>query len=183
MIFNETPLRGSYCIELERHSDHRGFFARCFCKAEFTSRNLNYEWVQVNNSLSKNKFTLRGMHFQSSPYSEVKLIRCIRGVIWDVIVDLRTKSPTYGNYYGTELSAENRRMLYVPQGFAHGFISESENSEILYLVSQNYHPEAEKTLAWDDPDVAIPWPLIPKYISIKDRQGLSLKAIEQLAYS
>ena len=168
MIFKPLPLEGAHLIHLEKYSDERGFFARSFCKDEFKKAGLESDWVQVNNSLSRKKGTLRGLHFQRPPQSEVKMVRCIKGAIWDVIVDIRKGSSTYGEWVGAELNEENRDMMYVPQGFAHGFISLSENSEILYMVSSRYNPELEGTLRWDDSFHGIEWPLEPVIISEKD---------------
>ncbi len=132
---------------------------------------LNTRWVQINNSLSKKKGTLRGLHFQYPPHAEVKLIRCIKGAIWDVIVDIRRHSPTYGRWFAYELNENNRTMMYIPEGFAHGFLSLEKNSEILYLVSANYNSENEDTLRWNDTFHNISWPLNPKLISEKDRNA------------
>lgn len=168
MIFNKTSLEGAFTIDLEKREDERGFFARYYCREEFLKRNLEYNWVQVNNSLSKNSGTLRGLHFQQSPHSEVKLIRCIKGSIWDVIVDVRLNSPTYGKSFAAELSSENRKMMYVPKGFAHGFISLEDDTEILYMVSEPYNPAFERTLKWNDNFHGIQWPIKPTVISDKD---------------
>jgi dTDP-4-dehydrorhamnose 3,5-epimerase len=169
MIFNKTSLEGAFTIELEKREDERGFFARYYCKEEFLKHDLESNWVQVNNSLSKNTGTLRGLHFQQSPHSEVKLIRCIKGSIWDVIVDIRLNSPTYGKWFAAELTSENRKMMYVPKGFAHGFISLEDDSEILYMVSESYNPAFERTLKWDDSFHGIHWPMSPTVISDKDK--------------
>ena len=177
MHFRETNLKGSFYIEQEKREDSRGFFARSFCSSEFKTFNLNTSWVQINNSLTKDIGTLRGLHFQIEPHQEVKLVRCIRGAIYDVIVDLRKDSLTFGKYFGIELNEDNRIMIYVPKGFAHGFITLKKNSEIFYLVSQFYHPESERTLKYDDLDVSINWPLKPNLISDKDKKGLRLKEL------
>lgn len=169
MIFNEANLKGAFIIDLEKREDERGFFARFFCEREFLSNGLNTKWVQVNNSLSLSKGTLRGLHFQQSPFSEVKLVRCIRGAIWDVIVDVRQNSITYGKWFAAELTSENRSMMYVPKGFAHGFISLVDDSEILYMVSAPYNPSSERTLRWNDPFHKIIWPCDPIVISEKDK--------------
>jgi len=173
MKFTETPLRGSYLVELEPIADDRGFFSRYYCEKEFADQGLNTHWSQVNNSMSNEKGTLRGLHFQRPPHSEVKLVRCIQGAIWDVIVDLRAGSDSFGNWFGVELTASNRTMMYVPKGFAHGFISLLPNSEIIYLVSDPYCPEAEETLFWKDKSIAIEWPIVPEKISNKDRNGVT----------
>lgn len=177
MKFIETNLKGNYLIDLELKEDSRGFFARYFCKDEFQKNGLNTNWVQINNSYSKDKGTLRGLHYQRSPNAEVKLIRCLQGSIWDVVVDLRENSKTFGKWFGSELSSKNRTMMYVPTGFANGFISLTENTEILYLVSSYYAPQSEGSLIWKDPDVKIEWPIDPTIISDKDKQNDYLKNI------
>ena len=174
MKFTETKLGGSFLIDLEKREDERGFFGRYYCQNEFSERDLNTTWVQINNSSNKYQGTLRGIHFQRAPYSEVKLVRCIKGAIWDVIVDLRNHSETFGQWYGAKLTEENRTMMYVPKGFGHGFITLQDSSEIIYLVSDFYNPDSEGDLHWSDPDVGIKWPLQPKIISSKDRCASSL---------
>ncbi len=168
MIFRKTPLHGAYVIELERHGDDRGFFARVFCEKEFAEHNLVTDFVQVNNSLSAVKGTLRGMHYQIAPKAETKIVRCIRGSLWDCILDVRPESPTFGQWYGEELSSENRRMLYVPKGFAHGFITLQEDTESFYFVDESFAPEYERGVRWNDPAIDIRWPLQPTVISDKD---------------
>lgn len=175
MIFKETNLKGNYLIDLKKKEDDRGFFARFFCEKEFLEKELNISWAQINNSLNKRKGTLRGLHFQRPPNEEVKLIRCLKGAIWDVVVDLRKSSKTFGMWFGAKLSDKNRRMMYVPKGFAHGFISLESNSEILYLVSNFYTPNSEGTIIWNDTDIGIEWPLKPSVISVKDVKGKTLK--------
>lgn len=177
MKFTETPLHGSFLIDLEPKQDERGFFARYFCEQNFSELGLNTRWMQINNSLSAECGTLRGLHFQRPPHSEVKLVRCIQGAIWDVIVDLREDSITYGKWFGETLTAENRTMMYVPKGFAHGFISLEPNSEILYLVSDSYAPSCESTLLWNDAELAIAWPRKPSVVSVKDESGKPLKEV------
>lgn len=168
MKFTETPLQGAYLIDLEKREDDRGFFARFYCAKEFAIHKLQTMFVQVNNSLSVNKGTLRGMHYQLSPKAETKLVRAVKGCIYDVILDLRLDSPTYGQSFGAELSAENRRMMYVPEGFAHGFYSLEDNTEILYLVSEYYAPELERGIRWNDSKFNIAWPGLPVVVSQKD---------------
>ena len=168
MKFRETDLAGAYLVELERHGDDRGFFARLFCRAEFSQQGLVAGFVQMNNSLSKDQGTLRGMHYQLSPRAETKLVRCIRGAIWDCVLDLRPQSPTFGKSYGEYLTAENRTMMYVPKGCAHGFITVADNAEVIYLVDEFYAPEAERIVRWNDSKFAIQWPLEPSVISDKD---------------
>jgi dTDP-4-dehydrorhamnose 3,5-epimerase len=180
MKFTETPLPGGYLIDLEPHTDDRGFFSRYFCEKEFGNYSLNIRWVQINDSLCKETGTLRGVHFQYPPYTETKLIRCIRGAIWDVIVDIRAGSSTYGKWFGAELNDNNRTMMYVPEGFAHGFISLKPDSEIIYLVSKFYSQGKEQSILWSDPSIAIQWPLTPKVISSKDAQAPKLSEIAPL---
>lgn len=175
MIFKPLELEGAYLIDIEKKEDERGFFGRYYCEEEFRLKGLNTKWVQINNSLSKEKGTLRGLHYQRPPHSEVKMIRCIKGAIWDVIVDIRKSSPTYGQWFGHELTEVNRSMMYVPMGFAHGFISLTDDSEIIYLVSSYYDPESEGTLKWDDKLHKIEWPFEPKIISEKDRNAKDWK--------
>jgi dTDP-4-dehydrorhamnose 3,5-epimerase len=169
MLFIETPLPDALIIELEKRSDERGFFARVFCEREFSDRDLAGRFVQVNNSLARQRGTLRGMHYQLPPSAEVKLVRCIRGSLYDVIIDLRTASPTFGQHFGIELSAESRKMLYVPKGFAHGFITLQDDTEAFYFVDEFYDPERERGIRWNDPRFGIEWPLEPVVISDKDR--------------
>ena len=169
MRFIETSLKGAYTIELEKKGDERGFFARFFCKDEFARHGLNNEVMQINNSLSTNKGTLRGMHYQLPPYQEDKIVRCLHGSLYDVIIDLRQESPTFGQWYGAELTSDNRTMMYVPKGFAHGLVTLEPNTEILYLVTQFYAPEFERGIRWNDPNFNIQWPVEPVDISDKDR--------------
>jgi dTDP-4-dehydrorhamnose 3,5-epimerase len=168
MRYHPTPLPGAYVVELEKRGDERGFFARFFCTKEFEQQGLEKNFVQVNNSLSAHKGTLRGMHYQLSPKGEDKLVRCIKGSIYDVILDVRENSPTFGKSFGCELSAENRLMMYVPKGFAHGFVTLQDDTEALYLVSEFYAPELERGIRWNDPHFNIQWPLKPTIISDKD---------------
>jgi dTDP-4-dehydrorhamnose 3,5-epimerase len=169
MKFAPTPLAGAFLIDIEKRGDDRGFFARAFCENEFSAQGLSSRFVQVNNSLSAFKGTLRGMHYQLAPKAETKLVRCIRGALWDVILDLRKESPTFGQYFGAELSAENRRMMYVPKGFAHGFITLEDDTEAFYFVDEFYAPANERGVRWNDPRFGIEWPLQPAVISDKDR--------------
>ena len=169
MIFTETPLTGAYLIDLEKRGDERGFFARAFCEREFASHGLVTHFVQINNSLSARQGTLRGMHYQLAPKAETKVVRCIRGALHDIILDLRDASPTFGQSFGAELTAENHRMMYVPKGFAHGFFTLADDTEALYLVDEFYAPESERGIRWDDPRFAIRWPAQPNVISDKDR--------------
>lgn len=169
MLFQPLKLSGAYLIDLEKKGDDRGFFARVFCHKEFDHHKLETSFIQVNNSLSAKKGTLRGIHYQLHPKSEVKLVRCIQGSLFDIIVDLRIDSPTFGEWYGAELSAENRRMMYVPRGFGHAFITLEDNTEALYMVSEAYSPTHERGLRWNDPRFSIEWPIMPTVISDKDQ--------------
>jgi len=168
MIFTETPLKGAYLIDMEKRGDERGFFARAFCEREFAQHGLSSRIVQANNSLSARKGTLRGMHYQLAPRAETKIVRCIRGALHDIILDLRRDSPTFGQTFGVELTAENRRMLYVPKGFAHGFITLVDDTEAFYFVDEFYVPECERGVRWDDPRFQLEWPIAPVVISDKD---------------
>jgi len=169
MIFTETPLAGAFLVDLDKRGDERGFFARAFCEREFVEHGLPPRFVQVNNSLSAHKGTLRGMHYQLAPKAETKLVRCIRGALYDQILDLREGSPTFGQSFGAELSAANRRMMVVPKGFAHGFITLEDDTEAFYFVDEFYAPERERGVRWDDPRFALSWPLAPVVLSDKDR--------------
>jgi dTDP-4-dehydrorhamnose 3,5-epimerase len=170
MKFHPAPLRGAYTIELERRGDDRGFFARVFCENEFSAARLTSKFVQVNNSLSREKGTLRGMHYQLPPKAEVKIVRCVRGALWDAILDLRPDSPTFRKSFGAELSADNRLMMYVPRGFAHAILTLTDDVEALYLVSEFYGPEQERGVRWNDPTFNVPWPIKPREVSAKDAQ-------------
>ena len=169
MRFEETPLAGAFVIELEPHADDRGFFARAYCAREFEEHGLEPRVVQANLSYNRSKGTLRGMHYQAPPAGEAKLVRCIRGAIHDVIVDLRPDSPTYLQHVGVDLTAENRRALFVPALFAHGFQTLEDEVEVFYQVSEFYTPGAERGLRHDDPALGISWPLEVSEISDKDR--------------
>jgi dTDP-4-dehydrorhamnose 3,5-epimerase len=168
MQFRKTPLVGAYLVELEKCGDERGFFARLFCEKEFGAAGLETRFVQANNSLTLKKGVLRGLHYQLPPAAEVKVVRAIRGALWDVIVDLRPGSFSYLKWFGAELSEDNRSMLYIPRGFGHGFITLTDNVEACYLHSAFYSPEAERGLRWNDPAVGIEWPLQPREMSDKD---------------
>ncbi|WP_051955928.1 dTDP-4-dehydrorhamnose 3,5-epimerase [Beijerinckia mobilis] len=169
MIFHQTPLVGAYLIELEKHADDRGFFARFYCENEFKSKNLVSHFVQINNSLSVRKGTLRGFHYQIPPAAEVKIVRCIRGALYDVIVDIRPSSETFGKWFGIELNSDNRLMMYVPRGFAHGFITLKDETETFYLVSDFYSPKNERGIRFDDPWIKAEWPLQPIEMSERDK--------------
>jgi dTDP-4-dehydrorhamnose 3,5-epimerase len=169
MKFKETSLAGTYQIDLEKHGDDRGFFARAFCEREFAERGLVGVFVQVNNSLTAEAGTLRGMHYQLPPAAETKVVRCIRGSLWDCVLDIRPDSPTFGQWFWAELTAENRRMMYVPKGCAHGFITLMDDTEAFYFVDAFYAPDLERGVRWDDPKFAIEWPRDPVVLSDKDR--------------
>ena len=169
MKMTPTPLKGAYLIDLEKRGDERGFFARAFCSEEFKNFGLDDTFVQANDSLSTQKGTLRGMHYQLPPYEETKLVRCIRGSLYDMILDLRLGSPTFGQSFGHLLSADNRTMMYVPRGFAHGFLTMEPDTEVFYLVSSPYSSEHERGIRWDDPAFNLDWPVTPTVISERDR--------------
>jgi dTDP-4-dehydrorhamnose 3,5-epimerase len=168
MIFTETPLAGAYTIALEPREDERGFFARAFCQNELAAQGLETTIAQANMSYNFKRGTLRGMHYQVPPHSEVKMVRCIAGAIYDVIVDLRPDSPTHLKWYGVELSAGNRTMLYVPKGFGHGYQALTDHTEVLYMVTEFYAPGAERGMRWDDPAIGIRWPIPNPILSPKD---------------
>lgn len=171
MIFTPTKLPDVYLIDLEQRTDRRGFFARSWCQHEFAAHRLNTKIVQCNVSFNPTQGTLRGMHYQAAPYAEAKLVRCTMGALYDVILDLRPDSPTYLEWLGVELSAHNRRMLYVPEGIAHGYQTLLDNTEVFYQVSQFYHPQAEGGVRWNDPAFGIVWPETShRIISEKDQR-------------
>jgi dTDP-4-dehydrorhamnose 3,5-epimerase len=169
LIFTETELKGAYIIELEKFNDERGFFARSWNKEEFEKHDLNSNLVQCNVSFNKKKGTLRGMHYQASPYEEIKLVRCTRGKIFDVIIDLRKNSNTYKKWFGVELSQDNYKMFYIPKGFAHGFETLEENTEIFYQMSTEYNEEMARGIRWNDPTFSIFWPLKITAMSERDK--------------
>lgn len=177
MQFIETELKGAYVISLDTRSDHRGFFARIFCQQELKEYGLNPNIVQCNLSFNQKKGTLRGLHYQQPPATEAKLIRCIRGAIYDVIVDMRPNSPTYLKSFGIELSADNRRALYVPEMFAHGYQALEDGAEALYSVSEFYTPGVERGLRYDDPVLGIDWPLPAVEVSEKDLSWPLLESV------
>jgi dTDP-4-dehydrorhamnose 3,5-epimerase len=170
MIFQETKIKGAFLIEIEPVKDERGFFARSWCREEFKSRGLNSGLVQCSISFNRKKGTLRGMHYQTAPFEEAKVVRCTSGAIYDVIIDLRPWSPTYKQWLAVELSADNRKMLYIPEGFAHGFQTVADNTEVFYQMSEFYHPECARGIRWDDPVFGIRWPETEeRIISPKDQ--------------
>jgi dTDP-4-dehydrorhamnose 3,5-epimerase len=158
VIFEETPLRGAYVIDLERLADDRGFFARTWCQREFAERGLETRIVQMSISFNTSAGTLRGLHYQAAPHAEVKLVRCIAGAIFDVIVDLRPQSPTFRRSFSVTLSADTRRMLYIPREFAHGFQTLADQTEVEYQMSEFYDPDASRGVRWNDPAFGIDWP-------------------------
>ena len=168
MIFQPTGLTGAYVIAIERLSDARGFFARSFCAREFEDHGLNPSLAQCNISYNRHAGTLRGMHFQASPFEEAKLVRCTRGAIHDVIIDLRPDSPTFMQHVGVQLTPDARNMLYVPEGFAHGFLTLEDHTEVFYQMSEFYVPGAARGFRWDDPAFAIDWPASVSVISERD---------------
>lgn len=170
MNFTQTPLKGSYIVSINPIGDSRGWFARTYCKNEFSNIGHNKEWVQINHSFTSLKGTIRGLHFQQKPFTEIKLLRCISGSVFDVIVDLRKDSPTFLKWFGVELSAENKKMLYIPEGFAHGFQTLENNTELIYHHSEFYNAEAEAGLMFDDIVLNIQWPLEIAEISERDKK-------------
>ena len=168
MKFEETKLVGSFVIEIIASSDERGWFARTFDKDEFKKIHFDGEWVQLNHSFTNVAGTIRGMHYQLPPFAEIKLVRCIAGAVFDVIIDLRKDSATFLQWFGTELSAENKKMLYIPEGFAHGFQTLADNSELIYHHSQFYKPGFEGGIRYDDPMTNISWPAKITNISKRD---------------
>ena len=169
MIFTETRLKGSFVIDLKPFSDERGWFARTFCKKEFEQIGHSAEWVQLNHSVTNTKGVIRGIHFQYPPHSEIKMVKCIAGTIYDVIIDLRNDSPTFLQWVGEELSAANKKMLYIPAGFAHGFQTLSDNCELIYHHTSYYTPGAEGGIRYDDKKININWKLAVSGISDRDK--------------
>ena len=169
MKFTETKLCGAFVVTPDLIEDDRGFFSRAFCRKEFQLRDLEPNVMQCNISFNRARGTLRGMHYQAVPHQEVKLVRCTMGAVFDVIVDLRRDSRSYLDWFGIELSAENRRMLYVPRGFAHGYVTLCDNAEVCYQVSEPYAKGSERGVCWNDPAFRIEWPVVPRVISDKDR--------------
>lgn len=169
MLFQPTSLAGAYLLDLQKVEDERGFFARSWCVQEFAEHGLDTRLVQCNISFNKQRGTVRGLHYQMPPFAETKVVRCSRGAIYDVIVDLRPESPTFLQWLGVTLSAENRTMFYVPQGFAHGFQTLADNTEVCYQMSEFYAPAYARGLRWDDPQVKVQWPLAITVMSMKDQ--------------
>lgn len=169
MKFFETPIPGAFLIEPELKGDERGFFARIFCQREFAERDLSFSLLQSNISFSRQAGTLRGLHYQLAQAAETKLVRCIRGALWDCVLDLRADSPTFGQHFGATLDGKNRMMMLVPKGCAHGFLTLDPETEIIYFVDQEYSPELERGVRWDDPKFQIRWPGAPSVLSERDR--------------
>ncbi|OAI50962.1 dTDP-4-dehydrorhamnose 3,5-epimerase [Planctomycetaceae bacterium SCGC AG-212-F19] len=169
MIFTATKLPGVFTIEPERREDERGFFARTWCRQEFLQHGLNADLAQCSITFTRQKSTLRGMHYQAPPHAETKLVRCTRGAIYDVALDLRPDSPTFRAWFATELTAGNRRMVYLPPGIAHGLQTLEENTEVLYQISEVYYPEAARGVRWNDPAFGIAWPLSQPLLSDRDQ--------------
>ena len=171
MRFLETPLPGAFVVEIDMIGDERGWFARTFDAEEFRSRGMDPEVVQCNASFNAHRGTLRGMHYQAEPHGEPKLVRCVRGAIFDVAVDLRPQSPAFRGWHGVELSAENRRAFYIPAGLAHGFQTLTEDCEVLYQMGHSYVPDAARGVRWDDPAFGIEWPDAPQGRTISERDA------------
>ncbi len=169
MVFTETSLRGAFVIDVERIEDERGFFARSWCRREFEARGLNQDVVQCNVSRNRRRGTLRGIHYQAAPCEEAKLVRCTRGAVYDVIVDLRPGSPSYLKHVGMVLDEENQRALYVPKGFGHAFLTLTDGAEVFYQMSQFHAPALARGIRWNDPALAIAWPEPIAVISERDR--------------
>lgn len=169
MKFIPLAIPGAWLIDPDLLEDERGFFARSFCRKEFEQRGLNGDLTQCNISFNRKRGTLRGMHYQTKPHEEAKLVRCTRGAIYDVVLDLRRDSPTFLRWEAAELSAENHRMMYVPEGCAHGFQSLADESEVFYQMGEFYHPECSTGVRWDDPVFGIAWPVADPVVSYRDR--------------
>jgi len=169
MIFVETPLKGAFLIEPELLQDSRGFFARTWCAREFENYGCGSRLVQCSLAFNEKRGTLRGMHYQEAPYAEAKLVRCTRGAIYDVIIDLRLEAPTFKRSVSAVLSAANRHMLYIPEGFAHGYLTLEDDTEVFYQMSEFYAPEAAKGVRWNDPAFGIKWPAAVQIISERDQ--------------
>jgi dTDP-4-dehydrorhamnose 3,5-epimerase len=168
VIFTATPLAGASLVELERREDERGFFARTWCRREFEAHGLDGGLVQCSLSRNRRRGTLRGMHWQAPPHGEAKLVRCTRGAIWDVIIDLRPDSPTYTKHFAAELTAETGRALYIPEGFAHGFLTLADDVDVFYQMSAFYEPSAARGVRWNDPAFGIAWPVVEPILHPRD---------------
>lgn len=176
MIFRPTILAGAFVIEPEKHEDERGFFARSWCQKEFEAQNLNSRTAQCNISFNHRKGTLRGMHYQVAPFAEAKLVRCTAGAIYDVIIDLRPGSPTYKKHFSATLTASNYKMLYIPEGFAHGFQTLEDSTEVFYQMSEFYSPEHSRGVRYNDPAFGIEWPVANPIMLGRDRTYPDFKA-------
>ena len=170
MIFVPTPLPGAFVVEPQRHLDERGYFARTWCRREFESQGLGADLVQCSSSRNSRRGTLRGMHWQAPPHGETKLVRCTRGAIWDAIIDLRPDSPAYCQYFGVELTENSGRALYIPEGFAHGFVTLEDDTEVFYQMSNYYEPSASRGVRWNDPAFGIVWPVADPIMHQRDRE-------------
>lgn len=175
MNFTETKLKGVFIIDVEKRDDERGFFGRAWCHKEFIAHGLNGDVAQTNISYNKYRGTLRGMHYQVRPFSECKVVLCTAGSIYDVVIDLRPNSETYAHWLGVELTAVGVRMLYVPEGFAHGFITLEDDTSVHYMVTEYYNQEAERGIRFDDQQINIKWPITPLFISDKDKAHVPFK--------
>lgn len=180
MNITELSISGAFVIAPDPHFDERGFFMRTYDSELFEKHGLNRKWVQENHSRSEKKGIIRGLHFQMEPFAETKLIRCIKGAIYDVAVDIRAKSPTFGKWVGIELSEENMKMFYIPRGFAHGFCTLSEISEVVYKVDNFYSPGNERGLMWNDTDFDINWPVSNPVLSDKDRKNMTFQEFSKM---
>jgi dTDP-4-dehydrorhamnose 3,5-epimerase len=169
MIFTETTLKGAFVIHLEKLEDERGFFARTWCQLEFMRYGLNAQVAQCSISFNRKRGTLRGMHYQIAPYEETRIVRCTQGAIYDVIIDLRDHAPTFTQWIALELTSENRQMIYIPEGFAHGFQTLADNTEVFYQISESYAPEYARGVRWNDPAFGIQWPEDRRILSQRDR--------------
>lgn len=178
MIFRRTKLPGVFEIDLNLYRDQRGFFARSWCQKDFVNEGLNPNTVQCNVSFNEKKGTLRGMHYQAAPFPEAKLVRCTRGAIYDVALDLRSESPTFKQWIGVELNSANHRMLFVPEGCAHGFLTLEDETEVFYQMSEFYHPELAHGVRWNDPAFQIAWPSTVELISERDRAYPDFESIQ-----
>ena len=168
MKFSPARLPGVWVIDLELRTDERGFFARTYCDEEFTTHGLNAHWPQANTSFTSGRGLIRGLHFQAEPHPEVKVVRCTAGAIFDVVVDVRPAAPTFGKWEGFELTSENRRALYIPAGFAHGFQCLVDSCEVTYLMSERYLPELARGIRWNDPAIGVAWPMSEQRLSARD---------------
>lgn len=173
MTFTETKIPGAWIIDVDRREDERGFFARAFCEAEMSAHGIRFHVTQANVSWCRARGTLRGLHYQAEPHAEPKIVRCTRGAMWDVAVDLRRDSPAFTRWVGVELTPENGRMLYVPPGLAHGFLALADDTEVFYLMGAPYVPEAARTVRWNDPAFGIEWPFEPEIMAPGDRDCAS----------